>query len=247
MSAADHNVKAPSIFSQKFNISSFDSDPLRWNKEWDKVLQTVSATDVYDTFSPIFKHENGGSELIREMEKLKDRTCKFQELLVKVWVYLEEKGHFVTAWLLLEEKDRLTHMLKGLAEACQTCFCAQDSRALCPEIRTSCMQKEKGKAFVDFIRAYCGAKKDVGEKNMYRLPSEWLEKAADASTLPPQEIKFMFQFLTIQRNEFICESINAFYVLSSSSSLLRSLKILPSEIPPVHHNVSRTRLVRRRR
>ena len=70
------------------------------------------------------------------------------------------------------------------------------------------MQKEKGKAFIDFITAYCRGKNDVGEENMYHLPSEWWEKVVDASKPSPQEVEIMIQILTIQRNEFICKSIN---------------------------------------
>ena len=37
-----------SLFALKFNIPSIKSDSLRWNKEWDKVLHTLSASeDVY--------------------------------------------------------------------------------------------------------------------------------------------------------------------------------------------------------
>jgi hypothetical protein len=212
MSAADHDTDFPSIFAQKFNISNFKTNPFRWNKEWDKVLQTLSATDVFDTFNTLFKRAGN-----LDMDKLQDRAIKCQELVVQVWGDLEEKGHFVTAWLLLEEEERLMHLMKGLEESFKYSLCAQDSRALCPEISTSGMQKEKGQAFIDFIRGYSAAKKDVGENNMYRLPSEWWEKVVDASRMPLEGIKITIELLTIQRNEFIGRPINAFHPLPFES------------------------------
>jgi hypothetical protein len=144
-------------------------------------------------------------------QAIKDRICNDQNVLVKEWDRMEESRQFVTAWLLLEEGERKRHLLKGMEKACQHASLHQELRALCPEITITSMLRQKGKAFVEFVAAYGKGKKDVIDGNPYFLPSEWWDKAEKdvPQALSEECAQSIFAILTLQRNEFICESINA--------------------------------------
>jgi hypothetical protein len=120
-----------------------------------------------------------------------------------------KKRKFFTAWLLLEDAERKRHLLKGLEEASVLSSWFQDARAMCPEITLSFMLRQRGKAFADFIGNYRNGKKEAGEYNVYFLPNEWWQKAVDLSE-PSPEVEFSFRLVTIQRNEFISESIDTY-------------------------------------
>jgi hypothetical protein len=200
-----------SFWTRKLNITSFESDPWRWNKDWEKALRTLSSSkDVYPIMGQIFKKgRRDPSELSMVYQGFKAVVCETQNKLVKLWDEMEEREDFVTAWLLLEEKERKRHLLKGMEEACQDLPFAQDSRAFCPEVTVSSMLTQRGRAFVDFIRAYTEGKKDVGEDTSYALPNEWWDNALEGS---PQSMSEGFEdctfaHLTHQRNRFICKCI----------------------------------------
>jgi hypothetical protein len=148
---------------------------------------------------------------------MEDEICKLQNMLVQIWDEAQER-HVVTAWMHLEEKDRQAHLFNGLKEACQEASLAQDSRAMCPEIKISSMMKRTGKAWVDFISSYTTGKKDVGVNNVYHLPSKWWARAVGRSRLPSQELDVAFAGLTNQRNEFISKSIGVCRVLVDQRS-----------------------------
>lgn len=101
------------------------------------------------------------------------------------------------------------HLLKGLESPCGDASWGHDWRALCPEIILTHMLRQGGKVFSDFFTDYGQGKKDAGEGNVYFLPSEWWEKAVDKSKPLSGEDEFKFKMLTIQRNEFIGESLDA--------------------------------------
>jgi hypothetical protein len=198
-----------SLFALKFNIPSIKSDSLRWNKEWDKVLHTLSASeDVYPVLSQMWDNQ-GSPEIIIQTERLKDQVCKIQGTVVNLWDQMEELGgHFVTAWLILDEAERKRHLLKGLEEACERASWGHDARALCPEITFNSMLKQHGQGFIDLMVDFSKGKKEAGEENVYFLPSEWWQKAVDTSEPLSEDIEHTFRMLTIQRGEFIGESIN---------------------------------------
>ena len=211
METKDRDLNKYSAFAKTFNITSMKTDPVRWNKEWEKAVHPLSAKEVYTALGKIWDGFNRSDpEVAKKAESFKRRVCGIQNLLVKLWDDMEQRGHFVSAWLLLGEKDREAHFLKGLEQACQQSLFLQDSRAMCPEIKISSLQKRRGNAYIDFIRKYTKGKKDMGpgEDNTYHLPSEWWEKAVDASELLSQEgDPGPFAILTMQRNEFIGESM----------------------------------------
>lgn len=205
------------IFSEKYTITSIDSDPQRWNKDWEKILNTLPFAEVYATFSHLLRENalEDGSEIAGDLEI---RSMHLQKTAVELWNPLEEKGHFRTAWPLLEEKERKRHLMKGIWEATMRSSLGQDTRALCPEITTSLMLKGKGKGFMEFIHEYHQSLKNTAPGTPYTLPSEWWGVGGDASTSAPPEEEKLFALLTIQRNEFISRSLLSLSQHTSSSN-----------------------------
>jgi len=211
MPAAGDDAQDSSFFARKFKIPNIASDPSRWNKEWEKALATLSSSeDVYPMMSDIWKQDRWDvSELSKTTQGLNDQVHKLQGILVELWDKMEEDGHFVSAWLLLDEGERKRHLMNGLKEACEHASWAQDARALCPEITLSSMLKQRGRAFTDFVSDYSKAAKKVDAGTLYFLPSEWWQKAVDMPEPWSEEVQSTYAILTLQRNEFISESIDA--------------------------------------
>jgi hypothetical protein len=213
-SATTDDSKDFSLWALKFNFTNIQSDPWRWNKEWDKVLRTLSfSKDVYPTMGPMYKKDSWpAAELSTHTQQLRGNVCRMQNVVVKLWGDLRERGHIVTAWVLLAESERQRHLLKGLEGACQHASWRQDARALCPEITMSSMLKRRGQAFIDFIDAYKKGKDDVSEDTPYYLPSEWWGNALEdlPQSLADTFVESTFVLFTLHRNEFICESIYAY-------------------------------------
>jgi hypothetical protein len=200
-----------SIWARQFKLPSIESDPLRWNKEWEKKLRTLSSSDVYPMMSQVYKKGSWESAALSEHTRdLVAKVCSSQNVVAKSWDDLEEREHFITAWLLLGEEERKRHLLEGMEGACRTGSWRQDARALCPEITISSMLKDKGRAFLDFIRAYRKGKKDTSEDTPYLLPSEWWNKAVEdvPESVTAELEESTFTLLTLHRNEFISESID---------------------------------------
>ena len=131
---------------------------------------TCSAKDVYAVLGSLWLKP----EYV--VEAFKARILKLQNFLAKLWTDMEEGEHFITAWLLLGERDRRTHILKGLEEACKGSSLGMDARAMCPDIKISSMLKRKGQAYIDFISSFTKGKNAASENDIYRIPSQWWER-----------------------------------------------------------------------
>jgi hypothetical protein len=161
-------------------------------------------------------------KLSQHSRKLKDEVLRIQTCAVELWEKMLQKGHFVTAWLLLEEGERKRHLLKGMEEACQNSSWHQDARALCPDIRIHPMLKQRGRAFTDFLNAYKEGKKGVGHRALYFVTSEWWEKAEQdiPQSLLGKFVESTFALMTLHRNEFICKPVNVHWQLQWLTSFL---------------------------
>jgi hypothetical protein len=202
------NEQNLSIFARKFQITSIASNPSRWNKEWEKALITLSASaDVYPIMSQIWQKDRwDASDLSKMAQSLKDRVPKFHKCAVDLWNDVGRRdGHFVSAWLLLDEGERKRHLMNALTGACEKVSYTQDARALCPEITVSAMLKQRGRAFTDFVGDFIEGAESVEAGITYCLPSEWWNKAVDIQDPWPEEVQFAYELLTVQRNEFIGE------------------------------------------
>ena len=203
--AVQDRTEGFSIFAKKFNIPTVASNLTLWDKEWEKVLPKLSASnDVYAVMSLAWNRKE--LEAVISGEDTGAKARQLQEVAMDLWDKMEESsGHFLPAWVLLEERERKRHLLHGLKDACKSAFWGADSRALCPEIATGSMLKQRGRAFYDFVDSYVKGIKDVGAGNLYLLPSDWWRQAVETTEPLSEDVKFAFAQLTIQRTEFIGE------------------------------------------
>jgi hypothetical protein len=217
--SADTTTQEPqSIWRHKFNITSIKVDPMRWNKEWEKALHTMSPQDVYMTMEEKFLQAGilEPAKLSELSQGVKDVLCESQEGVVKLWDDLLEKKfeYFKTAWILLDEKECTRHLLTGLEEVCQQVSLGEDARTLCPEITISSMLKQRGGAFADFIDDYCKRLKDASAGQPLFFRSNSWDKAlqdmpqSSSDTLEPSALTL----LTLVRNEFIGEFNESSYM-----------------------------------
>lgn len=207
----DGDEHGSSVFARKFNIPSIKSEGhARWNKEWEKVLPTLSASDVYSMLKIIWDQDKADpAEFAHQSQKVKEYACGFQSMVVKMWDEAGGNGgDFAIAWLILDEAERKRHLLKGLEETGDLVSFGQDGRALCPEITLGPMLKQQGKGFIDFMRDYSQGKKDVAEDDVYLLPNEWWQKVVNAPEPLSEADDLAYRLLTFQRNEFIGKSFD---------------------------------------
>jgi len=85
--------------------------------------------------------------------------------------------------------------------------CGQDGRAMCPEITSTALLSESGKAFMRFFRVYAEGIKSVGQDAIYLLPNQWWTQAVDTAQPLHQDVEFAHTQLTMQRNEFLVDFI----------------------------------------
>jgi hypothetical protein len=119
----------------------------------------------------------------------------------------DKMNYVVTAWMLLDKPEQWRHLFNGIKDACERMPFVSDARALCPEITTSAMMKQNGKAYIDFLRNLANAVRETDpDKQPYLLPSDWWRFAVQEPEPWSEDTKFVFTQLTVQRNEFIGES-----------------------------------------
>jgi hypothetical protein len=197
-----------SFFARKYNIPTFESDS--WNKEWEQVLRTLSASeDVYSSMGDIWHPDQIKAPAQQKLKEFREFVCMTQDKMVEVWDKLGEKIRVDTLWLLLADEECKRHLLAGLRKACKDAIRGQDARALCPEVTVSFMLKQRGKAFIDFVKDCRNGKKDVGE-DPYLVPNAWWQNAVDMSAPLSEETEFQFTMLSLERNHFIGELIDAY-------------------------------------
>lgn len=197
-----------SLWGDEFNMEAFRSNPTRWNKDWEKSLRTLTASDVFTCMGDIYARIKKDEESIIPM--LTQQMVGMQEALVKLWASVDELGgHFVTAFLLLEEKERIRHLNKGFEDSYQHVAGRQDARCFAPEITISALLKRSGQGFLEFIELFVNGKKGVGPGKPYLHPSEWWDKALD--DVPEPELgDDTYKVLTLHRNDFISEPLQNF-------------------------------------
>jgi hypothetical protein len=217
-----------SLWARQFGITSIKIDSARWNKEWEKALHVITPSEVYEKMGLFYKKELWEpAKFIQNSQDVEEKAVTVQELVVKMWGDVEKLGHFKTAWLLLDEKERRRHLLNGMEEACESTLFGQDARALCPEITVTSMLQLQGRAFIDFIDMYAAGKRDTGVGSPYYLPSKWWDKAMEniPQSLASQLETSTFRLLTLHRNAFICERSTRPYTEEIVDAQLLSLAL----------------------
>jgi hypothetical protein len=159
------------------------------------------------------KFEGRRNELEDMTDALYKRACAYQGILVKMDDDLikASEDYVVTSWMLLGEPERRRHLLNGIRDACKDMPFLADARALSPEITTTAMLKRNGEAFLDFACDLAKAIKETGPDKVYFLPSKWWRSAVKEPEPWSENTKFAFTQLTIQRNDFIGESVALVY------------------------------------
>ena len=219
-----------SIFRNKYKIPNIQIDHSQWDRGWEKTLRTLSASK--DVFPVLSTHWTGDPSMAYlgpfagMSDSLRKSISRFQEVVVAQFKEpLEERRGLVAAWLLMGEAERKRHLFNGMKETCHFASLHNDGRALCPEITTTAMLKQDGKAFTDFARRFATATKEVGTGNVYLHPSEWWSSAVSMPEPWPEDVQFVFTQLSLQRNEFIGTHISILFTfrpLLMTCSLLRS-------------------------
>jgi hypothetical protein len=247
--ATEVKVYAPdwpnvSVFWPKYKIPSIKTDHSRWDKRWEKTLRRLSASD--DVFPIMSTFWTGSRFQTHRTDDIGYTAClcRIQKVGLRFEEDLEEKQPFEIAWLLLDEAERKRHLFNGMKEACQQASMYQDGRALCPEITTTAMLKQNGKAFTDFARDFIKGTKEAGAGKVYLVPSKWWSSAVRLPEPWPEKVKFAFTQLSLQRNEFISTRTAALcllsfaydtliiQVISSSTPCCRFFMICPSLVLP---------------
>lgn len=199
-----------SMWGKPLNFASLRADPKRWNKQWEKVLTTLSPQGAYTRMGGLFTKgiwDSTETTLAFITDRLNTGICKSQDLVVGVWRQKPAlKDHLTTAWLLLPPSERERHLLEGFKGASERCLMKQDLRALCPEIRTSLFLARAGRTFIEFVEEYATGREAMNDSTIpYLFPSAWWDKAGDDM---PQSVVDEFDesglmLLTLLRNEFI--------------------------------------------
>lgn len=192
-----------SLWGNHLKITRFQVDPTRWNKDWEKHLRTLSASDALLTMRALYRKDALTEGIIAaELEKLKLKVLEGQKLLADIWADVEEGGHFVTAWLLLPEAERKRHLMKGIEESISKGTFREDCRALCPEITTTALMKQRGQPYLEALKKFSKGKAEAGGGNVYHFPSSWWDSAKDHT--PDETIHDMaYTLLTLDRDYFI--------------------------------------------
>lgn len=193
-----------SLWRAHLKITGFQTDPVRWNKEWEKHLHTLSASDdVFPSMRVLYRKDSWTEETIAEhLGQIRAQLLEGQKLLVDLWADVQQGEHFTTAWLLLEEGERKRHLLKGLEESISSGTFREDYRALCPEITITAMIKQRGRAYIEFFKTFTKGKAEAGDDNVYRSPSAWWDSATGA-TQDNDIHDLAYTLLTLERDSFI--------------------------------------------
>jgi hypothetical protein len=187
----------------KDHSTLFKKDP----SHWDKNICTLTAAEVKVTLGLAYR-KDGASVASELILKLTSYLVHAQEIVVQLWMLLEDiSDEFKIAWVLLEEKECIRHLMKGFEDCyLQVVFC-QDAHGLAPEIATSAFLKHNSKAFINFLQAYTMAKKDMGKGASYFLLSQWWDKAMEG--VPEPNMKGFndeaYHLFTLNQNHFIGE------------------------------------------
>ncbi|KAH7920347.1 hypothetical protein BV22DRAFT_1133144 [Leucogyrophana mollusca] len=202
-------VQRYSTYAKKFSISPITPDPVQWDKDWERC---INSPDL-EKSSVLLVAKKQGMRLEGLPAAAKEGHLTYARSAVverqghvhTFFTSFRAKGGFDTIWLLLEEPDRQKHILNGLQEACSHSFLGEDGRACCPELTVASMTKGRGNGFLRLLELFGATKKSAKEGVPFGLPSEWWERAVDDEAKPlSSDAEFVYELLTLGRNEFIC-------------------------------------------
>jgi hypothetical protein len=199
-----------SIFAETRNLPSMESDFLLWDQTWEQIIPTLSASqDVFAMLSPSWmRRDEDALHTLQRLSRLHHKVAQAQKTVAILW----DSGNRRTllGWLGISERDRTRFVLNGLLFVSKYASSGQDGRALCPEITSTALLREAGRAFWRFFRIYAEGIESVEPETLYLLPNPWWNGAVSMHEPLSQDIGFALAQLTVQRNEFLGESNNLF-------------------------------------
>lgn len=222
----DQAVKFPPLFSKKFNITSIKQDILKWDKDWEAAIASLTAADVLKEISYLlddsFLTPGDLKSLHLDLRIVQEGAARSLRKFLR-------GGRFNTIWLLLGASEQRRHILQGLEKASEapSTLLGQDTRALCPDVTVSNFLTEGGKGFIGFLTRFLEV---LDSSDPAFLPNSWWEQASelpnswwkqtsnDASRQRPEGTKMVFEVATICRNKFI-----GVFLLASFESILRDI------------------------
>lgn len=196
------NISDLSIWGESLDLATLKTDPKRWDKAWEGVLETgtLSVQEVYTKMctrkgEDVTLDETFTNILIPDILKL-------QGIVVHIWGRQRLKEPLVTAWGLLSFAEQERHLRKGFQDATESCLFGQDIRALCPELRTSLLLE---RAFTDLVDKFVEGKVAFGDATTpYLFPSAWWDNASDITESVLEEFEeSSLKLLTLRRNQYI--------------------------------------------
>lgn len=220
----------PRLLFTKFGITDIKEDALKWNKEWEAAIPSLTAADVMKEISQTLDDSHFTPMHMELFHKnLRGLQTHIADNLGKL--LNDGPSHFDTIWLLLNAAEQRKHILEGLKRASEelSTIWGPDCRALCPEVTLSNFLSQGGKGFIDFlthvVEIFGSPITPAFLPNSWwerasNLPNPWWGQASDVS--PQRQIsqstKLLFEVVTITRNQFIGR-----FVMSSTLSILSDI------------------------
>ncbi|KIK38432.1 hypothetical protein CY34DRAFT_25648 [Suillus luteus UH-Slu-Lm8-n1] len=238
----------PPLLSKKFGITDIKQDAVKWNKEWEAAIASLTAADVLKEIS---QKLDDSFFTPQHMELFHKSLRSLQTNVAEILSNLLNNGHFDTIWLLLNAAEQRKHILEGLKRASEdpSTIWGPDCRALCPEVTVSNFLSQSGKGFIDFLTRV--AEIFGSPITPAFLPNSWWEQASNlpnpwwgqASDVSPQRqisqsTKLVFEVATITRNQFIGEWQ---FVLSSAFSIVSDITNRGEGMKEVLHFMENTK------
>ncbi|GBE89733.1 hypothetical protein SCP_1700580 [Sparassis crispa] len=202
-----------------YNITPIEVDRVRRNKDWEKILASLTAIDVFSITQQIFL-EVPDDRMQELLQKTRDTTKERQHLAAQALEFsLSDNGQIGTVWLLLPEHERQRHILVGLEAACEMALMGSEDRALCPELSVKQLRKGAGQAYVDFLVRFAEEAKRAEPGRIFTFASAWWDSATDLLPNSPSENdEFILEWTTLHRNDFI-----ACFVIKSVVSVVHDI------------------------
>ena len=122
-------------------------------------------------------------------------------MVSKVMVELDKQNFM---FVMMKDEDAKRHLLNGMKEACARVSLGENAQALCPEITISAIMNN-GRPVFDLFAKWFGKEVDRsgGDGSLVLLHSEWWNSVVSMLEPWPEDVRFAFEQLNLQRNEFI--------------------------------------------
>ena len=196
-------MSASSTFAPRFNIPSITDDISKWEEAWEEALGRLSSSqDVFPVLREYWKQDQLAPSVLSDLaDRIRQRVLRSQDMISKVMVELDKRNFM---FVMMKDEDVKRHLFNGMKEACARVSLGENAWALCPDITISAIMNN-GQPVFDLFARWFGQEVDRsgGDGSLVLLRSEWWNSAVSMPELWPEDVRFAFEQLTLQRNEFI--------------------------------------------